>query len=343
MSQPAYQDNLVRFYVCDILTGVRSLPKSSVHCCVTSPPYLGLRSYLPADHPFKSLEVGCEASLDAYVERLVGIFREVGRVLRPESTLWLNLGDCYNSGLSGAYAHSTLVGGRVNQEHSNRGEGARPAFPGLKPKDLVGLPWRVAFALQNDGWYLRSEITLAKRNPMPQHVIDRPASATEKLFLLTKRPSYFYDALAARESAEYASHNLRDWWPLTSAPYAGSHYATFSPEIPLRCIRAGSSERGVCSICGAPYQRVLDRYDTGERGKSDVPVAAKQTTGWQPMCSCLEASREIVPATVLDPFCGSGTTLEVARRLGRRSIGLDLDERCTALLEGRMGNQEVMF
>lgn len=227
--------------------------------------------------------IGLEASPHEYVERLVEVFREVRRVLRDDGTLWLNLGDSYNVGTNAARRPSeTAQHGYWEQSHGD----VRRAAVGLKPKDLVGIPWRVAFALQADGWYLRSDIIWAKPNPMPESVADRPTKAHEYLFLFTKNPRYFYDAEAIRERAVmrpqnrftdgrgpksdgYAAHrqptgmrsaatrNKRSVWTIATEPFPGAHFATFPKALVEPCIRAGTSERGCCPQCGTPWLREM--------------------------------------------------------------------------------------
>ena len=182
---------------------LKTLPADSVHCCVTSPPYWGLRSYLPADHPDKPLEIGSEPTLQQWVDTMVEVFREVRRVLRPDGTLWLNLGDAYTSG-----GRSTFrSGASENKGHDCQNEQPRPATPiGLKPKDLMGQPWRVAFALQDDGWWLRQEIIWAKKNPMPESTRDRFTKAHEHVFLLSKSERYYFNFDAVQEPVEGGAH-----------------------------------------------------------------------------------------------------------------------------------------
>jgi DNA modification methylase len=242
------------------------LPAGLAHTCVTSPPYFLLRDYGVAG------QIGLEESLDAYVARLVEVFRGVRRVLRDDGTLWLNIGDSYAT---------------------NRPEG------GAKPKDLLGIPWTLALALRNDGWYLRSDVIWHKPNPMPENCRDRPTKAHEYLFLLSKQPKYYYDQKAAAEPAKNEAkksgafhtgilkgdarattlgaaretRNRRTVWTIASRPYRGAHFATYPPALVEPCILAGCPEGGL----------------------------------------------------VLDPFIGSGTTAVVARSLGRRCIGIDLN------------------
>ncbi len=179
----------------DALAQLRKLPADLVHCCVTSPPYWGLR-----DYGVKG-QIGLEKSPEAFARKIVEVFREVRRVLRDDGTLWLNMGDSYSNGNRSTYKS----GASSNKSHQVQDDQPRPKTPhGLKEKDLVGLPWRVAFALQEDGWYLRSDIIWSKPNPMPESVTDRPTKAHEYVFLMSKRSSYYYDAEAIKEQAIYA-------------------------------------------------------------------------------------------------------------------------------------------
>lgn len=373
------------------------LADETVQTVVTSPPYWGLRDYGIEDG------IGLEDSPDAWAEQMVEVFREVRRVLRPDGTVWLNVGDTYSQGSHPGYQGSTSTTGR----NVGQAEGTTLVrrADGLAPKQLVGLPWRLAFALQADGWWLRSDIVWSKPNPMPESVTDRPTKAHEYVFLLTKGPRYFYDADAVREAASpntqsrgtkwlsgdmgkvaepgsgvrsnsdfhrymadlpaSAGRNLRTVWTVPTQPFPEAHFATFPEALVLPCIRAGTSEKGACGECGAPWERVTEvergnsvagpksqaKRDQGLvtafSGYDDGSVAPRITTvGWQPTCDCpphcpKEYTAEEcppweecrhgvdytpVPCLVLDPFCGSGTTGVVARKLGRRFVGLDLSE-----------------
>jgi DNA modification methylase len=297
-----------------------TLPAQSVQTCVTSPPYFGLRDY---GHDG---QIGLEPSPDEFVAALVGVFRSVRRVLRDDGTVWLNLGDSYAAGKVGRSDHgtgdptsrlgpardglpnATAVGGTVFQ---------RSAPDGCKPKDLLGIPWMVAFALRADGWYLRSEIIWHKPNPMPESVTDRPTKAHEQVFLLAKGPRYYYDAVSVAEEAtnrapgnvthkhtaayedgdEFSrtkggllavgareTKNKRTVWTVPSAPFAGAHFATFPPALIEPCILAGAPNGG----------------------------------------------------TVLDPFNGAGTTGMVAVRNGRRYVGIELNPEYAELARDRI-------
>ena len=270
---------------------------------------------------------------------------------------------------------------------------SRKAYPyyttaSLKPKDLVGIPWRVALALQADGWYLRSDIIWSKPNPMPESVTDRPTKAHEYLFLLTKQPRYYYDQEAIREPATVGNHprtifdngpketppgtgphnglryaagaetgrNKRTVWEIATQPYSEAHFATFPEKLVEPCILAGTSERGVCPECGAPWERVVERKHYGnviphadlEKGKTrnnmggqqfwDKEYVAPQTTGWRPTC---DHGLEPVAATVCDPFAGSATTCVVANRLGRRSVGIDISGDYLKLAVKRMSAEPL--
>lgn len=317
----------------DVIDGLRSLPDESVHCVVTSPPYWGLRDYgVPG-------QIGLEPTHIEYVERMVEVFREVRRVLRRDGTLWLNLGDAF-AGSWGAQSRegysddsSRLEGGsplsaRQIAAHPqlSGGTGSNKRTPGLKPKDLIGLPWRVAFALQADGWWLRSDIVWHKPNPMPESVTDRPTKAHEYVFLMSKNSRYYYDAEAIAEVAEsepgsvagesgYAARaaamgrapsgnerpgaiafnrstrNKRSVWTIATAPFAEAHFAVFPPALVEPCILAGCAQGGV----------------------------------------------------VLDPFAGSGTTAMVALRHGRRAIGLELNAEYVELARRRIVGDAPMF
>lgn len=199
---------------------IKQLPSGHYHSCITSPPYWGKRDY------GYDGQIGAEGDLQDYIDDLVQIFREVRRVLRDDGTLWLNLGDTYTSGNRGWRA--------ADRKNPARGMSYRPATPkGLKPKDLIGLPWRVAFALQADGWFLRSDIVWHKPNCQPESVKDRPTSAHEYIFLFSKTEDYYYDAHAVREPAveKGKTRNRRTVWSINTEPFPEAHFATFPEEL----------------------------------------------------------------------------------------------------------------
>jgi DNA modification methylase len=278
----------------DCRDSLASLDAGSVQVCVTSPPYFGLRDY---GHDG---QIGLEPTPDEFVQALVAVFREVRRVLRDDGTVWLNLGDSYNADGRKGRAHMG--------EGKNNGYSAwvNKTMEGTKPKDLLGIPWMVAFALRADGWYLRSDIIWAKPNPMPESVTDRPTKAHEYLFLLSKGPRYFYDADAVREAHVYADddrprmayngkgnpegralsgdaarlglheggRNRRSVWTVATQPFPGAHFATFPPKLIEPCILAGTSPKA-CGMCGAPWQRIVER----EQGDHEAQERPKRTAG----------------------------------------------------------------
>jgi site-specific DNA-methyltransferase (adenine-specific) len=215
----------------DALTVLCRLPSESVRCVVTSPPYWGLRDYGIDE------QIGLETTVPQFLNRLVAIFAEVKRVLAGDGTLWLNIGDGYTSGNRGWRA--------PDKKNPARAMDVRPDTPeGLKPKDLIGVPWRLAFALQADGWYLRSDVVWNKPNAMPESVKDRPARSHEYLFMLSKSEKYYYDWQAGREKADGGGlRNRRSVWSVNTKPFAGAHFATFPPDLIRPCVQA-STEPG---------------------------------------------------------------------------------------------------
>ena len=227
--------NRLQIFTGDSLKVLPTLEAESVQCCVTSPPYWGLRDY---EHP---AQIGAESSPELYVENLVKLFREVRRVLRKDGTVWLNIGDGYaRNGGTGNHGPNALVGNtkKLIQKRNCK----VPDCWGLKDRDLIGLPWRVAFALQIDGWILRSKITWVKKNAMPESVKNRPTNATEEVFMFTKSPSYFYDSNGVREES---GANLRNYWLIGPDSNRNGHPATFPRELARRCILLGSRENDV--------------------------------------------------------------------------------------------------
>jgi len=307
----------------DVREVLKTLDDESVQCVVTSPPYWGLRDYGVDD------QLGLEATPEAYVANMVSVFQEVKRVLRKDGTVWLNLGDSYagGGGISGVPEDWDSISTNNREKYAQADDPKRNAKKiGLKPKDLVGIPWRVALALQSDGWYLRSDIIWNKPNPMPESVTDRPTKSHEYIFLLTKSRKYYYDYEAIKEKnspltterAKYhwakpdtkasqyqelnglnrdeeypisvdGKRNKRSVWKITTKPYKEAHFATFPEELPETCIKAGTK-------------------------RGDV---------------------------VLDIFAGSGTTLSVASKLGRKGIGIELNPEYIKILKKRCKIESV--
>ena len=258
----------------DALAVLRRIPTRSVRCVVTSPPYWGLRDYGIEE------QIGLEVSMQQFLYRLVAIFAEVKRVLTDDGTLWLNIGDGYTIGNRGYRA--------PDKKNPARAMDMRPVTPeGLKPKDLIGIPWRLAFALQADGWYLRSDVVWSKPNAMPESVKDRPARSHEFLFMLTKSERYFYDWQAVRERADGGGlRNRRSVWNVNTRPFAGAHFATFPPSLIRPCIRA-STEPGDYVLdpffgsgtVGVVCQEESRQYVGIELNPEYVDLAAKRLQG----------------------------------------------------------------
>lgn len=295
--------------------GLKMLDDNSVDCCITSPPYWGLRDY-GVDG-----QIGLEQTPDEYVEQMVNVFREVKRALKPEGTLWLNLGDSYAGSMKGIGADGQSYAGQ--KQATNKGSvGIYQDKPpkaneiGLKPKDLVGIPWRVAFALQADGWYLRQDIIWHKPNPMPESVTDRCTKAHEYIFLLSKSQTYYFDHDAIKENAltkpvkrnkheegyqaDYSKgdrfskgervygadgkRNKRSVWKVATKPFKEAHFATFPEKLIEPCVLAGCPEGG----------------------------------------------------TVLDPFMGAGTTAVVAWKNNRNYLGFELNPEYVLIATKRL-------
>ena len=337
--------NKTRILVGPALEQLAMLPDNHFHTIVTSPPYWGLRSY-KGDPGM----IGMEPTWEDHVQNLLAVFRECRRVLRDDGTFWLNYGDAFAT--KGIY---------------------------LKPKNLMLMPARLAIALQDDGWILRSEVIWHKPNPMPESVIDRPTSSHEKMYLFSKQPRYFYDHVAVRTpvartfvpnkgiiegTAKYTkigkftktsmrkssgalggTANLRNVWSVATHAYRGAHFATYPPKLIIPCIKAGTSEKGCCTTCGAPWVRAteskfvvthkrkisdhdLNADETDDNGISRGISGSKhddfsdiRTTGWATDCDC---NTGVVPCQVLDPFGGSGTTALVANQLRRDAVIIEI-------------------
>lgn len=325
-------------------------------------------------------QIGLEKTPEEYVEKMTEVFREVRRVIRNDGTLWLNIGDSYFASPTGSQSKKAVVDDGRQEEATKR-----PAKAGGKPKDLVGIPWLTAFGLRADGWYLRQDIIWAKPNVMPESVLDRCTKSHEHVFLLTKSPKYFYDAEAVKEptvcdrkrgpathpdtastngngglsSRELtAFRNKRDVWTIPTRSYREAHFATFPEALVEPCILAGTSEKGCCSVCAAPWLRVVEskrlmrhelptdhpdyrpgRYTVKAGGEDDYAKGGGQafrfseTVGWKPGCKC---GGDAQPCVVLDPFSGAATTGVVALKAGRDYVGIELNPEYVEMSRRRL-------
>jgi DNA modification methylase len=317
---------------------LRALPDASVHCCVTSPPYFGLRDYGVAG------QIGLEPMPDEYVAQMVAVFREVRRVLRDDGTLWLNLGDSYAASTKG----SSGVGKNATNKGTLLADRSWQVPPGLKPKDLIGIPWRVAFALQADGWWLRQDIIWSKPNPMPESVIDRCTKAHEYIFMLSKSARYYYDQEAIKEPAiYYGLTNQDDSGFKNPESFNGKHTNGYRSSKPDK-------------------QRGHGRRHDGFNGRWDAMEKAQQCSGMRNKRSVWEVATQpyseahfatfppalIEPCilagcpkggTVLDPFGGAGTTGMVADRLQRNAILIELNSDYAEMARERLSDDAGMF
>lgn len=300
----------------DCLESLRTLPSESVHCCVTSPPYWGLRDY---GHDG---QIGLEKSPEEYVAKMVAVFSEVRRILRNDGTLWLNIGDSYNG--------STMTGGNngINMSGGESGFKVKRQFDkpkqetGLKPKDLCGIPWRLAFAMQSDGWYLRQDIIWHKPNPMPESVRDRCTKAHEYVFLMSKSARYYWDAEAVKEAAtgsieEQLAKRRKTVEPLyaqTGVEGAGRYRSGFQNLTPTE----HRNRRSVWTIATQPCK------------EAHFAVMPQKLVEPCVLAGCPERG------TVLDPFFGAGTVGLVAKRLNRNYIGIELNPTYVEIAERRI-------
>ncbi|EFV24481.1 DNA methylase [Bacteroides sp. 4_1_36] len=305
-----------QIYNSECLLGLKSIPSNSIHCCVTSPPYYNLRDYGHED------QIGLEKTPEEYIQKLVDVFREVKRVMKDDGTLWINIGDSYNgSGKAGNnpnyWSKHTAFGKLANKSTF----GYPVKVTSCKPKDLIGIPWMLAFALRADGWYLRQDIIWSKPSVMPESVKDRCTKSHEYIFLLSKNKTYYFDSNAIAEPAtsfdtiirdrditklnnaprrskmkglihnDYLTRNKRSVWTVATQPLREAHFATYPEKLIVDCIKAGCPESGI----------------------------------------------------VLDPFMGSGTTAVVARKLDRNYIGFELNPDYVCLAKKRISEELGIF
>jgi DNA modification methylase len=331
-----------QLYQGDALETLKQMEDESINCCVTSPPYWGLRDY-GCDG-----QIGLEKTPEEYVSKMVEVFREVKRVLRKDGTLWLNLGDSYagsGKGIGSNHGKAVFTDENIRKTDWRQLD--------MKPKDLIGIPWRVAFALQEDGWWLRSDIIWAKPNPMPESVTDRPTRAHEYIFLMSKSERYYYDAEAIKEPSAHSSIKR---WAQDIENQRGSERAN-----------GGTKTNGPMKAVGGPKkdkQRGHSRRHAGFNERWDHMTKAEQAAMGRNKRSVWEVATQpfheahfatfppklIVPCIlagcpegglVLDPFAGAGTTLYVAEQLGRNSIGIELNPDYCDIIRRRMAGLEM--
>ena len=329
----------------DCISVLKSIDDKTINCCVTSPPYYQLRDY------GNSKQIGLEATPYEYIEKLVAVFREVKRVLKDDGTLWINIGDSYSGSGKGAAHYTDTVDG--TKQASNSGLiGVDKIDSGysddiIKPKDLIGIPWMLAFALRADGWYLRQDIIWAKPNPMPESVKDRCTKSHEYIFLLSKSKNYYYDAESIAEqvadsSAERYKQDIENQKGSERVPgktngtmkavlprYGGKKY-TENPDVFNRTKSGNAYEyrllrnkRDVWNVSTKPYREA--HFATFPKDLIDPCILAGCPVG----------------GTVLDPFCGSGTTGEVATEHQRNFVGIELNERYCRMAENRIDNTQI--
>ena len=309
--------NINQIYNSECLQGLKSLPDNSIHCCVTSPPYYGLRDY------GNDSQIGLEKTPEEYIQKLVDVFREVNRVLTKDGTLWLNIGDSYAGSMKGAAGYPDNA---MNYKQGTNRETLGKATlvkqcTGCKSKDLIGIPWMLAFSLRSDGWYLRQDIIWSKPSVMPESVKDRCTKSHEYIFPLSKNKKYYFDNESIAEPTssfdtvirdrdatklnntpgrtkmqglirnDYLTRNKRSVWTVATQPLREAHFATFPEKLIMDCIKAGCPEGGI----------------------------------------------------VLDPFMGSGTTAIVARKLNRNYIGFELNPNYVSIAENRLEKELGIF
>lgn len=409
-----YPNTYHQLYTGNALDVLKTLPENSIHCCITSPPYWGIRDYsiepslwdgdstckhewnvsraIPPTNNAKyggdnrnicvkvagngrapeayhctkcNGWLGClgfEATVSKYVDHLTQILDEVKRVLRKDGTLWLVLGDCYaGSGGPGGDFRDGKKGDTYLRSYNRNTEG-------LKPKDLVGVPWRVALALQEKGWYLRKDIIWSKPSSVPDPVHDRPTSSHEYIFLLSKAPIYFFDIYAystttkpgsiRRGQSVYNSRkakeintlthrkslpigiripkpysNLRSVWTIQPSCINDAHPAPFPSALVLPCLQAATSEYGCCTICTTQYKREVIL------GKNELFIPSKISFKWHKQCQC--DTEILCKPIVLDPFGGAGTVSIVAKGLGINSIYIDASKEYTQLTYKRLNDGNI--
>jgi DNA modification methylase len=332
---------------------LKSFKDNTFQAVVTSPPYWQLRDY------FAEGQLGQEKTPEEYIENLVNIFREVKRVLRKDGVVWLNIGDSYNNSSGFCRAKEEW-----QREGRKGGSSDKKAFKHnvIKKKDLVGMPWSVAFALRADGWYLRCDVCWQKENPMPDGAKDRPTRGHEYIFMLTKSAKYYYDYYATLEDTKgkpissqrfgsrhqkgtfrqdqervfehYGKRNIRSVWTTAVSRFRGGHFATFPPELIEKPILGSASEKGCCPKCYAPWRRLTEKKTVD--GQLEL-----LSTGWEPTCSC--GVKKTERCLVLDPFNGVATTGVVSLKHNHYYVGVDVSEEYLQISRERFISEDDIF
>lgn len=322
-----------------IITGncletLAALPDESVHCCLTSPPYYpSLRDYGGPASVWPDGWKGClgdEPTPQMFCDHLRDVFRQVRRVLRSDGLLWVNIGDSY-------------------------AKNNRWLDLGIKRKDLLGVPWQLAFTLRSDGWYFRNDDIWQKTDALPSGGSGRTTRCHEYVFQFSKSPSYFFDREAIKVKTETGQRYQRSVWQIATSNYRGLHFAAFPEKLAAMAVLASTSSRGVCGLCGAPYKRLVEATRTPTRPAKNVKhdatkkahrdprrhVTTTKTVGWEQTCGC--AGADVVPALVIDPFNGAGTTGVAAVRNGRSYVGFELFPEYAAQSAKRIAEVEPIF
>lgn len=347
-----------KLLVGDSLTELSRIEDKSVQCIVTSPPYYQMRDY-GVDN-----QLGQEDTPEEYIQKLVDIFKECRRVLRDDGICWINIGDTYNNnnGFSRSSEKYQRKGRANGTDHKKAIKHNR-----IKYKDLMGLPWMLAFALQEDGWYLREDIIYSKTNPMPDGAKDRPCRSHEYVFMFTKKAKYYYDYFnimefcqnnitnktrfgarnaegtyrndTEREVSQANKKQKRSVWTLPVSSYKGHHFATYPQELIEPCIKSSIPDKGCCSKCKAPYERIVEKVQVPHDCKEGYVVQLRGDK-WIAQCDC---KQEITKSYVLDPFMGSGTTALVSLKNNANFIGIEINPKYLEIARNRIRKFEPIF
>jgi len=348
------------------LDKLKELPDKSIHCSITSPPYWQLRDY------FTEGQIGLEDTCQEYINNLVNVFNEVKRVLRDDGVFWVVIGDTYSTPKKGN--DNANVNSKKRRERLHKQKIDKKSPYGLPKKNLIGIPWRLAFAMQDAGWYLRCDIIWHAPNKCPEGVFDRPTRAIEYVFMFSKKDKYFYDYYAIMDDSETrkgtsrkfrgnnqegtfrnddtrvyedtGKRNKRSVWSVPVASYTsptqkhGRHFAIFPPKLIEPCVLSSTSEYGCCVECKTPYFRKVKKVktlDDNSKGYLTDIVHDK----WEKKCKC--KTKEVEECLILDPFCGTSTTGIVALGRNRNYIGIDINEEYLDISKERLEEVDQIY